>query len=196
LDGFTDCLATDARIVTVTVLIKATIPRKMNAINPFIRSISFIIGISVFTCCSTKEQSQKEQKDTSYNLTNADSLVHRQINSYWQLRCGLFINNAGDIAFKATDNWYKLDTTGKSKPFDVYLTTVWNARPYDTLYEGRDELKNVVDTATLQILDVEHFKDKRHVYHFTAMADGGSLSLMDNADTKTFRVIRELLIRC
>jgi hypothetical protein len=162
------------------------------------RSISFIIIILTFVTCSTnndktKGQSQKEKNDTSYHLTNANGLVHTDTNSFKQLRCGLFINNTGDIAFKASDNSYKMDTTGNSKPFDVYLTAVWNARPYDTVYESRDELKNVVDTATLKILSWEHFKDKKHVYHFTPMVDGGSLTIMDFADPKTFRILESYL---
>ena len=162
------------------------------------KSIPFITILAILVACSSNgdkavEQSPKSGNDTSFHVTNANGIVRRATSLFRQLLCGLYINDNGDIAFKASDNSYKMDTTGNSKPTDVYLTTVWNAQPYDTLYESRDELKNVVDTATLVILSWEHFKDKKHVYHFTPMVDGGSLSIMDYADPNTFKVLESYL---
>jgi hypothetical protein len=171
-----------------------SVKTKYYVVSQFMKLISSIIILLTVASCSANNNKvnkhlQKESIDTSYHLINANGRVHRDTNSFRQLRCGLYINNTGDIAFQASDNSYKMDTTGNGRPFDVYLTTVWNARPYDTVYESRDDLKNVVDTASLQILSWEHFKDKKHVYHFTPMVDGGSLSIMAGADPKTFRVL-------
>lgn len=157
------------------------------------RITAILLIISLLPACSTnshkKDEQQKEKYDTSYHLINVNGIVFNDTNSFRQLRCGLFINHAGDIAFRTSDNSYKMDSTING-PVDVYLTTIWNAQPYDSVTEGRDELKNVVDTVTFQQVDVEYFKDKNHVYHFSPRLDGGSLTVMDYADPETFKVLK------
>lgn len=157
------------------------------------RGTLFIIAILTLLSCSTPTNKEATQIVRGRVDSSMQDNAYKDTNSFRQLACGLFINKAGDIAFKASDNSYKMDTTGNSKPFDVYLTAVWNARSYDTVYESRDELKNIVDTTSLEILSWEHFKDKKHVYHFTPMADGGSITIMDYADPKTFKVLESYL---
>ncbi len=152
-----------------------------------------LLFVAILTILSCSTPTNKETNQIVQGVVDSSSQDKTHTNTYRQLACGLFINKSGDIAFKASDNSYKMDTTGNSKPFDVYLTAVWNARPYDTVFESRDELKNVVDTASLEILSWEHFKDKKNVYHFTPMADGGSITIMDYADPKTFKVLESYL---
>src|SRR5688572_3533693 len=150
--------------------------------------------------CSCVEQKKKQQSDdtkpvadSNYHLVNAFGIVNGDTGRFEKLRCGLYQNANGVIAFKAVDNTYNTDTSRQSGPIDVYIATIYNADPADSLNGGLKEMQYVIDTSTFEILGWEYFKDKNHVYHFTPRHDGGSISVVDNADPKSFRVLASYL---
>lgn len=163
----------------------------------FIKTSAIIFFLIFSSCVQQKSKPQSDNvkpvADTNYHLINVLGVVYGDTTKFTKLRCGLYQNTSGVIAFKTVDNTYKMDTTGQSGPLDVYIATIYNADPADSLKGGLKEMQYVVDTSTFEILGWEYFKDKNHVYHFTPRQDGGSISVVDNADPKSFRVLASYL---
>ncbi|MCL2650594.1 MAG: DKNYY domain-containing protein, partial [Candidatus Azobacteroides sp.] len=123
-----------------------------------------------------------------------------------QMKCGLWINNIGDIAFKdytgceeedyAENDTIKTDFLPKLIPVDRYLT--WTYNIHDTIPDNISEddfelkfmpsLKNVVDTTSFKILSPYYFMDKNFIYSFTPMACGGHIFVQHGKDRESFRV--------
>ena len=78
-----------------------------------------------------------------------------------QLQCGLWINNAGDIAYKGI---CKTDTGS----VDCYTKQIYKLpnNIFDRDNNPVDVWKNVVDTASFQKLSPCHFRDKNYHYIF------------------------------
>ena len=76
-----------------------------------------------------------------------------------QLQCGLWINAAGDIAYKGIS---KTDTG----LVDCYIKQIYKQKNgvYDENYNAMDVWKNVVDTASFQKLGPCHYRDKSYHY--------------------------------
>jgi hypothetical protein len=156
-----------------------------------------LLSISIFFCLTSCTERNSEHKavdtykkiDTNFHSINAFGSVSRDISKFIELACGLYINDNGTLAYKAVDNSYRMDTTGKEKPFYVYLTTIYGADLSDTINGGLKEMKFVVDTATFKILGTFYFKDKNHFYDFNPMADGGTIAINPDIDIKTFQIL-------
>src|SRR4051812_43435321 len=96
------------------------------------RPLLLIWLLLYLTGCSQRNEKNKTNKaaatiDTTFHLINAFGHVSGDTSKFWELNCGLYLNNKGILAFKAVDNSYRMDTTGKGRPLDVYLTTIYNA---------------------------------------------------------------------
>jgi DKNYY family len=156
-----------------------------------------LLSISFFFCLTSCYEQNSEHKaedtskkiDTNLHSINAFGSVSGDTSKFIKLTCGLYINEKGTLAYKAVDNSYRMDTTGNSKPLDVYLTTIYYADQSDSINGGLKEMKYVVDTASFKILGSFYFKDKNHVYDFNPMSDGGTIGINWDADVKTFQVL-------
>lgn len=149
----------------------------------------------VFSFLACKEQERKSKHpnneiDATYHAVNAFGHVKNDTTKFLQLKCGLWMNNQGVLAFRTIDRSHVIfDSTGKEKPYAIYLTTIWGADETDTINGGIKEVRYVVDTASFQIIGAFNFKDKNHIYDFNPMLDGGTVAINTDADLKTFRVL-------
>lgn len=158
------------------------------------RTLLFISFILCLTNCNERSSEHKTQianqsVDTNFHSINAFGSVSGDTSKFIKLACGLYINEKGTLAYKVVDNSYRMDTTGHSKPLDVYLTTIYYADKSDSINGGLKEMRYVVDTATFKILGSFYFKDKNHIYDFNPMSDGGTIGINWDADVKTFKVL-------
>ena len=137
-----------------------------------------IIAILLFAFYSCQESRNQNVQTVSNNrenhLINAFGKVGFDTSTFNRLKCGLYINNFGVIAYKATDNSLKFDST---QPLDIYLTTVYNQ---DSGSSDNDvkEMRSVVDTISFVILSNGDFEDKNYHYRFTPMSDGGTIVIL------------------
>ena len=156
-----------------------------------------LLSIIIIFCLASCTQRNIEHKaadaskkvDTNFHSINAFGSVSGDTTKFIKLRCGLYINDKGTLAYKAVDNSYRMDTTGNEKPFDVYLTTIYGADLSDTINGGLKEMKYVVDTTTFKILGTFYFKDKNHIYDFNPMVDGGTVAINSDIDLKSFQIL-------
>lgn len=103
-----------------------------------------LLSISFFFCLTSCTERNSEYKaeetskkvDTNFHLINAFGTVSGDTSKFIELTCGLYINDKGTLAYKAVDNSYGMDTTGKKKPLDVYLTTIYDADLSDTIHSS------------------------------------------------------------
>jgi hypothetical protein len=147
---------------------------------------------TVFATFGQEPQEEDSQLDIMLRLSNFEAHP-----PFRQLKCGLWINDAGDIAFKdiccSPDyEGIQFDSLGNAAETDMevvdcYLTWAYNRA--DSINQYVSALKTVVDTATFRILNGCFFKDKNHIYSFVPMACGGHISVNYDADYKTFRAI-------
>jgi len=141
------------------------------------------LPILLFIVCSCSSiesgrirETKTEKKKLNPHLLNSFGTVAFDTSTFRKLKCGLYINENGTVAYKTIDNSLKFDTI---KPIDVYLSTVYNADPSDSLSGGRAKMENIVDTSTLIMLSNGDFKDKKHYYNFNAMSDGGTIAIKE-----------------
>ncbi|MDH6354377.1 hypothetical protein M2132_000705 [Dysgonomonas sp. PH5-45] len=122
-----------------------------------------------------------------------------------KMKCGLWINAAGDIAYKTIGcgeghekEYLTADSSSIIVPeyeiIDYYVTWCYNVRDSvtDNMTESdiMSELKNVVDTTSLKILSPSFFIDKNYVYVYVDMVCGGHISVWRDIDRKTFKVFK------
>ena len=50
-------------------------------------------------------------------------------------------------------------------------------------------MKNVLDSKTFKSLGNDYFQDKNHIYYFHVMSNGGTMSIVDEADLKSFKIL-------
>jgi hypothetical protein len=105
---------------------------------------------------------------------------------YKRLRCGLYTNSIGDICYQ-TEQVYNENFDHRT----AYITWIYNIDKNDSINGGLKEMKFVIDTATFRFISAFYWADKNNVYHFTPMSDGGTVCLIDEADSKTFTPIGE-----
>lgn len=153
--------------------------------------------ILAFVFCFTNCSERNEKNKLSESVKSVDSNFHKidsfgtlspDTSKFVKLLCGLYINSKGILAYKAVDYSYGFD-----KPMDVYLSTIYNADLSDSINNGTKEMKDVVDTATFQIIGEFYFKDKNHIYDFSPMSDGGAIEINRDADVKTFHLLESEL---
>lgn len=97
----------------------------------------------------------------------------------WKLlKCGLYINNKGELGFK---NYY---TIGEKA---LYLTRYSKRMNWD---DGAT-LNSVIDTASFKQLSGSFYKDKNHIYQSYSMSGGTALWIFKEADYKTFSILNE-----
>lgn len=102
----------------------------------------------------------------------------------WKLtKNGLYISKFGDVAFKTA-------YIAGGELVTTYRKTMnccdSNSKP----------LRDVIDTSTFKQIGGDwgwggYFKDKNHIYHFFGNSGGGFLSIVDEADLKTFEIIND-----
>lgn len=100
-----------------------------------------------------------------------------------KLKCGLFINDSGDIGFKTQ---YLIDDMGNND--ERYQTMAYLTDENDTLNDGIIEFKDIVDTSTFEILNDYYCKDKKYVYAIFYTSDGATFNISKKIDAKTFSV--------
>jgi hypothetical protein len=149
-----------------------------------------LIAVLPFISCHERREARlyspdPEQKEASGHLIDSFGKVGYDQSTFQKIRCGLYVNSKGDLAYKVIDNSMKFD----HKPIEVFLTSVYNADLSDSLNDSRKELKFVIDTGTFKILGDFFFKDKNHIYDFIPMMDGGTIAINQLADVKTFKVL-------
>ncbi len=125
-----------------------------------------------------------------------------------EMQCGLWINAAGDIAYKdigceldeEEGTWIdSLTFIPDLKPCDYFITWAYDVREEipddisddDFTLRFMPELKNVVDTVSFRILSMFYFVDKKHVYFHQVMACGGHIAVAHGVDRKTFKAFDE-----
>lgn len=94
---------------------------------------------------------------------------------YRPVRDGLYRDNAGNLYFKTIDN------SNPEEARDRYLNTVWYA-------DSAREMIRVIDVPTFHHFGGDYYGDRRYVYHFFKMSDGGSLSVLEGSHPESFEV--------
>jgi hypothetical protein len=159
--------------------------------------MQFLLGmlflVIAVSCTDTKDVKKVADNsrlhDTVYHKLNAFGCIRGDTSKFVELKCGLYINSDGIIAFPAIDNSYRMDTSADSKPLFIYLTTIYGADPYDSINGGQKEIRFVVDTSTFKILGTFYFKDKNHIYDFNPMVDGGTIGINTDIDKNSFQIL-------
>jgi len=126
-----------------------------------------IIVFSAFGCYS-----QGESKNDNLNSVQ---------NNYEPIRDGLCKDNKGNVYFKA------LDASNRNKLVDRFIYVVYSN---EFGVDGIKEMKDVVDSESFKSMGSYYYQDKNHIYYFHVMSDGGTMSIIDEANHKTFKVFK------
>ncbi len=144
---------------------------------------SLLIILSL-TCLACNHQNKPQQEPVDTTRSIPDTLYPKI--TYKPLRCGLYISDSQDIAYKSVEVFH--DSTGDEFMYR-YITRIYNGQEEED--GGPAFMKKVVDTATFIILNSYYFKDKNNIYCFAATSDGGMISTLAGIDLKSFRVNKQ-----
>ena len=109
------------------------------------------------------------------NAMRIDSF-NRALN-WKQLKCGLWLNKNGDIAYKTQ----RVVCSDGLMSVEDYITRFG--------FNENSALKEIIDTTTFIELGNTYYKDKKHIYHHYAMSGGGSFYIFEDADYQTFEIL-------
>lgn len=137
-----------------------------------------ILGLGFISCNQINEVDNKPV----YNKVSFPDTLYSKV-KFTQLKCGLYINEFSDIAWR---NFEVIHDSVHDRYRENHITRVYSN--YLESDGGPAYMKNVVDTGTFAILNSYYFKDKSHIYLFTANSDGGIISVLSEADPKSFKV--------
>ena len=123
------------------------------------------------------------KKPVKDSLPQKDSALEDSA-TFYPLKNDLYINNFGEVAYRAYD---------KTVPEDIRDEFLLFVNNFDTSkFNGqKKEIRYVVDTATFEFLGDLYYRDKRYVYYHFPTMDGGFFSIIWGADIKTLRVLGE-----
>jgi hypothetical protein len=124
------------------------------------------VVLTVFSC-----QSQSPEKVSTASLKN----------NYIEISDGLYKDLDGNIYFKT------LDSSKPNKQADLFIDVVYSDK-FDV--DGIKDMKDVLDSKSFKSLGNDYFQDKNHIYYFHVMSDGGTMSIIDDADLQSFKVFQ------
>ena len=104
---------------------------------------------------------------------------------YKLLKCGLYKGSNGDIVLKSSRLINDFESV------KTYINLMWGSITNDSINGGRTEIKNVIDVETFKFLNFSYWRDKTNIYFYIATSDGGSISLVENIDIKSFKIFGE-----
>lgn len=126
--------------------------------------------ITVFTFIGCYSQTPKSENGTSVQ--------------YRPIRDGLYEDSNRNIYFKALDSSYP------NKPIERFIDIVYSD---EFGIEGIKKMKYVVDSKSFKSIGNHYYQDKNHIYYFHIMSDGGTMSIVDEAKLKTFKVLKNTM---
>lgn len=140
--------------------------------------ISCSLGVSYLV--SGCEQADNTSLTRESQLINYCNAMSGQFKSKikaenWQLLTGsLWVNRNGDIAYKTEE-----------------ATETCNAPWFITNLDETTELRQVIDTETIQHLGSTFYKDKNHIYFHRVNSGGGYFQILNGADNATFALMSD-----
>jgi len=146
-------------------------------------------------CLHKKDQKEIEIEgdfklpDTNFHEINEFGRIRWDTSKFIRLKCGLYLNNEGIVAYKTINQSYRDEKLEDARDISIYIATIYGADPIDTIDGGQKEMRYVVDTSTFQILGTFYFRDKNHFYDFNPMSDGGTIGINNEIDSKSFRIL-------
>lgn len=130
---------------------------------------STYLGIGEVPCLDTMLKAKLTAQKKSI-----DSL--QKLQGWRLLKCGLWVNKNGDIAFKS-DYLLRGDT-------GVGLTASRFMTRFGFDEEINPTLKSVIDTATFKQLNYSFYRDKNNIYQYYPMSGGGRFSDFKEVEPK------------
>lgn len=113
----------------------------------------------------------------------------------YPLKCGLWANSNGDIAYKDKGLAPPKENGELSEDIvDYFIQKTYDGN--DSINDYEVELRNIVDTLSFQILGGWYFKDKNRVYLLNSMAYGGYWVVYNGADLDTFHILSDTAFAC
>lgn len=111
--------------------------------------------------------------------SNEETTIQVAEKEWRELRCGLYINTKGDLAFFSNQKGDKGESVICE---DVYITSFG--------YDDSTQLKDIIDTATFEYIGAIMFKDKNRIYRFSPKCDGGYFYIFSD-DTSGFTLLND-----
>ena len=140
-----------------------------NSMNLLLFSVLFLTA-----CTNSGVENRPSIHQADTQVPNIDT------GSFQPYKHHLFTTSNGRLAYKTLDN------SEPSKPEDRFLTSINT----DTLNnEQKEELSQVLDTASFVHVGDLYYKDKKHVYYHHQRMDGGTFFIVWEADPKSFHVL-------
>ena len=137
--------------------------------------ITFIASLFIGSCMlKTKENSFQND----IYLVNNGGCVYKDTVQIESIGNNLFKDKSGNLYFKTTDN------SQEGKPMPLLISRLYNSCEGDSTYD----LSRNIDSKTFRNLGYNQYKDKKNVFFYQEMLDGGNI-IISGADAKTYTVI-------
>jgi len=141
------------------------------------------IAIASYACTNTSNEIQEQLNTEDTSKATKAKFSPIQIDEWTELACGLYSTEKGDIGFPSAPS---IVLTSDSLLSEFGLSNVFITRITDN--NKREELKNVVDTASFESLGANFYRDKNHLYFHYTTFDGGLFTIFSD-DTSGFELL-------
>jgi len=138
----------------------------------------------MFQACQESGASGKKDLDVQVTAwtTDRDQALSQKSN-FRLIRDGLYVDSLGNIGFKVID-------ASDHHPVERYINHVYS----DSFkVDGIKKMREVIDLQSFRLMknstNEDYYRDKNHIYYFYEMSDGGTLSILDEADIHTFSIL-------
>lgn len=101
---------------------------------------------------------------------------------YMLIKDNLYKDTQNNLYFKTLDK--SQNSFGETRYLDVVYSETFGTH-------GIRKMKDVIDTMTFKYMGNNYYKDKSSIYFFYIMEDGGTFSLLKDADKSSFKIVNE-----
>lgn len=136
------------------------------------------------TACTKFKTVNEDKKSIDTIATAKDNRQLVRNENLRELKCGLWMNDKGDIMFEDLAAVAPNDAEDATDFEFYYIYKIYNE--LDSANDYETNLRDIVDTLTFQSVGDYCFKDKNHVYIHHSMAYGGTLRIDYSIDSETF----------
>ena len=147
---------------------------KQHPMTVLIISCSLGVGCLV-SGCGQADNTNLTRESRLINYCNAKSGQFKskiKAENWRLLTGGLWVNRNGDIGYKTEE-----------------ATEICNTPWFITKLDEATELRQMIDTETIQHLGRAFYKDKKHIYFHRINSGGGYFQILNGADNATFTLM-------
>lgn len=144
--------------------------------------VTFFLSIPFIYCQINLDERKSDTIVYSSKKCEDCKIIYEEI-IYKPLKCGLYEGSNGDIGYRSKEIYNdRFDSRTR------FITCVYGADRKDTINGGLKKMKYLIDISSFRFLNFTYWADKNNIYIFIPTSDGGTVSINELIDRKSFEL--------